>query len=117
MKNGNIKTCYECDAPSSLKDDVDYLLQQGFTKYKNDYCRVAQYVSDELRNCPGGEWVVLIGAHGVIAKKQHFAAQFDRVPNNFILASYKGLHDVLVVKPLCQRPNQEGKNQLIVIVL
>jgi hypothetical protein len=110
LKNADFD-CYECDTPPTLIENVDYLLQQGFTKYKNDYCKVAQYVSDELRIYPGGEWVVIIGAHGVMGKGEHFAAAFDRVPNSFIFASYKKTHDVLVVKPLCQQPNQDGKHQ------
>ncbi len=110
MKNANFD-CYGCDASSSLMEDVDYLLQEGFTLYKGSYCRVARHVSDELRKYPGGEWVVLIGAHGVMSKGEHFATAFDRVPNSFILASYKKTHDVLVVKPLCQQPNQDGKHQ------
>ncbi len=114
MKNVNFD-CYGCDAPSTLIEDVDYLLQQGFTKWKNEYCRVAQYVSDELRKYPGGEWVVIIGAHRLMGIGEHFATAFDKAPNSFIFASYKKTHDVLVVKPLCQQPNQDGKHLLLLL--
>jgi len=66
---------------------------------------------------PGGEWVVLIGAHGIMRESHGFAVQFERAANSFILRSYKNQHDVLVVKPLCKKPNQIGRHEFTFIQL